>query len=132
MSGVLIAGGDEIAVSNDIELEGPLMPFVRAPRPTNADYDDARRAFAAHKKSDAYKAVVAEMRAATKKLNKCTCPACQAVEAESEAYEKGEIFRKQWNKKACGACTVLIACLTVITVKLLLVYVYVVSCNGGT
>ena len=128
----MIAGGGEIAVSDDSELEGPLAPFVRAPRPTTADYDEVRRAFAAHKKSDAYKADLAEMREASKKKKKCTCPACQAVEAESEAYEKGEIYRKQWNKKACGACTVLIACLTVITVKLLLVYVYVVSCNGGT
>ena len=132
MSGVMIAGGGEIAVSDDSELEGPLAPFVRAPRPTTADYDEVRRAFAAHKKSDAYKADLAEMREASKKKKKCTCPACQAVEAESEAYEKGEIHRKQWNKKACGACTVLIACLTVITVILLLVYVYVVSCDGGT
>ena len=128
----MLAGGGEIAVSDDSELEGPLAPFVRAPRPTTADYDEVRRAFAAHKKSDAYKADLAEMREASKKKKKCTCPACQAVEAESEAYEKGEIYRKQWNKKACGACTVLIACLTVITVILLLVYVYVVSCNGGT
>ena len=68
---------------------------------------------------------------AAHRYRRCSCAACDALVAESRAFEAGERELKKCRDDCYVCCSVFIAFMTLVAVIVFVAYIYVLTCQGS-